>query len=440
MFFLKLLAVPCFIFAFSSCMVFQKTESIPPANTTVVKNPQAAVIKDTIIVDASVQKKDTLKSSVSVAKKIIYTHDNPARIAVLAPLFLDSAFNGYSYRLSKTSIPRLFMPGLEFYDGVMMAIDSLERDNEPIEVWIYDTRKRGQNIHALTDEMKWKKFSLVIASLTNTNEQKVLGEFAFANSIPIVSATYPNDANVSGNPFFILVNSTWKTHAEAVFNYAVKNYRQSNIVFVTKSGFLEERILEYFNELNTQSKNSLQFFTAQLADDFSATDLLDHLKPGVQNVVICGVLSEKFGKDLIETLNDATDFNSVVIGSPTWHGMRGTTGSACKNIQVVLTTPFNYAQNNSRLRNLTSDYKAKYNSSPSEMAYKGFETMYYFTKELTYNQNQFLSNISTNKNVAFTNFNIQPVKSSDSSFVPDYLENKKIYFVKVVNGQIYTVE
>ncbi len=120
--------------------------------------------------------------------------------------------------------------------------------------------------------------------------------------------------------------------------------------------------------------------------------------------------------------------------------MRGTTGSACNNIQVVLTTPFNYALTNNRLRNLTSDYKLKYNSSPSEMVYKGFETMYHFSKELTYNQNQFLSNISTNKYVAFTDFNIQPVKGSDTVFVPDYLENKKIYFVKVINGQISSVE
>ncbi len=305
-------------------MLLQKSEHIPPANTTVVKNPQSEIKIDTVDkvkVDVSKQKKDTLKSSVNSAKKIIYTHDNPARIAVLAPLFLDSAFSGYSYRLSKTSIPRMFMPGLEFYDGVMMAIDSLEKENEPVEVWIYDTRKRGQNMNALTDEMKWKKFSLIIASFTNTNEQKVLGDFAFANSIPVVSATYPNDANISNNPFFILVNSTWKTHTEAVYNYVAKNYHQSNLVFITKNGFLEERILEYFNELNKQSKNPLQFFTAQLADNFSETDLLDHLKPEAQNVVICGVLSEKFGKDVIGTLNDASDFNSVVIGSPTlaWH-------------------------------------------------------------------------------------------------------------------------
>ena len=54
------------------------------------------------------------------------------RIAVFVPLYLDSAFDATnSYRYDK-SFPKFINPGLEFYEGVQLAIDSLNKVNEPL--------------------------------------------------------------------------------------------------------------------------------------------------------------------------------------------------------------------------------------------------------------------------------------------------------------------
>jgi len=55
------------------------------------------------------------------------TMTEPPRIAVLVPLYLDSAFNNDEYQLGKLNIPQYFLPGLEFYNGVMMCVDSLKK-------------------------------------------------------------------------------------------------------------------------------------------------------------------------------------------------------------------------------------------------------------------------------------------------------------------------
>ena len=46
---------------------------------------------------------------------------------ILLPLYLDSLFKtaGYAYN---TAIPRFAMPALEFYNGVQLAIDSLNQE------------------------------------------------------------------------------------------------------------------------------------------------------------------------------------------------------------------------------------------------------------------------------------------------------------------------
>ncbi|MEP6513501.1 MAG: ABC transporter substrate-binding protein [Parafilimonas sp.] len=437
MVFLKYLLLISLITGTSSCFIFSPKKTIPSTTNaridTLKKN--ANVIKP--VIDSSKKiKKDTLRTS------FINSLDStrPVRIAVLAPLYLDSAFYGNTYNLGKSNIPKFFMPGLEFYDGVMMAVDSLNKEKEPAEIWIYDTRKKGQTIQSITAEMQKQKISMVLASVTNPAEQKTLSDFSFNNSVPVISATYPNDASLSGNPFFIMINSTWKTHADAVYKYVQQNYYNKNIFLITKTGTLENKILNRFNELKKTGRFPIAYSVMLLNDDFSEEDILPHLDSTKQNVIICGTLDEDFGRNLIRVLNDAQSYNNTVaIGTPTWNGMAGTSGSACSNIQLIITTPFNYVHGYSRLNTLSANYKAKYYARPSDMAYRGFESMYHFTKLLIYNKSNFINKVSDTSFKIINDFKIEPVRLSSNTFVPDYLENKKIYFIKVVHGDVQSV-
>jgi hypothetical protein len=115
-----------------------------------------------------------LLTTACIITKAADTTQLPVRIAVVLPLNLDSAFKGYEYNLSNTKISQYFLSGLEFYNGVMMAIDSLQKENANVEVWIYDMHKQNQSLQQLTNEMQALNFSLVIASVTTSSEQKTL--------------------------------------------------------------------------------------------------------------------------------------------------------------------------------------------------------------------------------------------------------------------------
>src|SRR6186997_250873 len=68
------------------------------------------------------------------------------KIAVFVPLYLDSAFDAYNtYRYDK-NFPKFINPGLEFYEGVQFAIDSLTKEKVPLEIFVYDTRSVQRNL------------------------------------------------------------------------------------------------------------------------------------------------------------------------------------------------------------------------------------------------------------------------------------------------------
>ncbi len=367
------------------------------------------------------------------------TTQAPVRIAVLMPLYLDSAFAGNTYNLSNTKIPQYFLSGLEFYNGVMMAIDSLQKENTNIEVWIYDTHKQGQTIQQLTAEMQPLNFSMMIAVFSSAAEQKAISDFSAMNSIPVISATYPTDAYLNYNPFFIMLNPTWKTHVNAIYKYLSKNYKNQQIIFCTKSGTLENKIAEEFKLLNTN--HNLNFSNIILNDNFPDEDVLKHLDSTRQNIILCGSLNENFGRALIKALNDNGDtYHTVITGMPTWNGMAGTTGSSSDKIQIIMSTPFEYLQSTDLLNDISNEYKSVYYAKPGDMMFKGYGMMYHFTKLLLKHPDDFINNISDSSYKVFNDYNIEPVRLSNTSFVPDYLENKKIYFIKTMNGQVQSVQ
>jgi hypothetical protein len=363
---------------------------------------------------------------------------SPLRIAIILPLYLDSAFDNYDYKLGNLNIPKYFLPGLEFYNGITMAVDSLQKEGVNLEVWIYDTKKKDQSVDSLVKEMKPLHFSFIIASFSNTTEQKLFSEFSFTNNIPLISATYPNDAYLRGNPFFVMINSTLKTHVESIYRFVQHKYPVAKYIFITRNGSLEERIRKMFSDYRNKTY-PLNYTTAQFTDNLTYDQILRLLDNTKVNIIICGTVNEIFGANLLRILNESATFPLTVVGMPTWDGLKELSAIENENLDIVYSTPYNYPKEDKTIEALTEEYKTKFNGQPSEMFFKGYETMYHFSKLLEKYQDQFLNNLTDTSFKISNNFIFQPVKQDSTAFVPDYLENKKIYFIHTAMGKIISV-
>jgi hypothetical protein len=357
----------------------------------------------------------------------------PLRIGVLAPLYIDSAFDGYTYKLGTTNIPKYILPGLEFYNGVMLAVEHLQKENVNVEVWVYDTKKSNADPIALQKTMDLTNFNLLIGSFNNVNEQKFFADFAAQKNIPLVSATYPNDALLKSNPFFIMLNPTIQTHINGIYNYLTRMYPvNSNILFVTRKGQFEDRLRKQFNTLNASKK--INYKVIEMKDD-GTTDIDLYLDSTTQNVIVAGSLNETFATNLVTALNDASAYKSVVVGMPNWDGIKGIDKSSNNNVEIIYSTPFNFSSTHTMFSTLYENYKTKYFSRPSDMVFKAYETMYRFAKLLDRHKNNLLNNLSDPSFNVWNSFTVEPVKVDNTSLAPDYLENKKLYFIRKQNGK-----
>ena len=197
----------------------------------------------------------------------------PIKVAVFAPIYIDSAFDYGDYKLGNKNLPKYMLPGLDFYNGVMMAVDSLKTEGKDVEVLFYDS-KGSESIYTIIRKPEFENISMIIASFNNRNDVKPLADIALHRNIPLISSTYPNDGGVTDNPFFVLLNTSLTTHIQEIYKYVQRNHPTANIVYVKRSGALEDMMFSMFSHANKLTASlSLKFKTINLYDDFLPKDL-----------------------------------------------------------------------------------------------------------------------------------------------------------------------
>ncbi|OYU55548.1 MAG: hypothetical protein CFE25_11565 [Chitinophagaceae bacterium BSSC1] len=369
-----------------------------------------------------------------------HAQEAPIKIAVFAPIYLDSAFNGTAFKLGNTSLPKYLLPGLEFYNGVMMAIDSLNAEGVNAEVLIYDSKQSESVIQEILSKPELEGVSLIIASFNNRNEIKPLADFALSKKIALISETYPNDGGVTENPYFVLINSTLRTHIDALYKYLQRFHSTDNLIWVKRKGSLEDMIQGFFTELQKKTPSlALRIKTVDMVDSLNQQSLLAGLDSNRNNVLICGSLNEPFGNAIVKTLSDNKDFKGTVIGMPTWDGFKDLAKPEYKNIEIIYSSPYNFPRTDKTSVSINNKYRNKFQARPSDQVYKGFEALYHFTKLLIKHKDAFLNNLSDKSFKVFNDYDIQPIRFKRDTPNPDYLENKKIYILKKLDGQVKPV-
>jgi len=355
------------------------------------------------------------------------------RIAIFAPLYLDSAFDATNtYRYDK-NFPKFINPGLEFYEGVQFAIDSLNKENIPLEVFIFDTRSTKQLVQEQLNGVD--SLALIIGHAT-VQENWVLADEAKIRNIPYINVNLPNNGGITNNPYFVMLNPSLKTHVESVYRYLQKYYATNTITVVRKKGQMEDLIKTYIADF-AQSTVSvpLKLKYVDLPDSFTVKQLL--LDSNRQNVFFAASLDDDFNRRLIRQIVIAgKQYKTTIVGMPTLDNLdREFSKSEFKGPEIIYGHPFYNAKTDKLSTQINNHFSTQMYARPSDMVFRGYEVMWKYSKLLDKYKRDLASNLSDKSNKVFTDFDIQPVLNKQTMSM-EYFENKKLYFIKWQDGVI----
>lgn len=385
-------------------------------------------------VDTVGKSRDTsARRSITAAGPAMPDSASRRQVAIFVPLYLDSAFDAANnYRYDK-NFPKFINPGLEFYEGVQLALDSLEKEDAPLEVHIYDTRSTTQSLAQVLQSPAFQKTELIIGHVVSGELQQLASAAAHYN-VPFINVNFPNDGGISNNPEFVILNSTLRTHCEGIYKFMQRNYATKPILLFRKKGGQEDHLQHYFMDIEkTTASVPLRIRYITLEDNFNVASLIPYLDSNTQTICIAGSLDENFARNFCQSLASLNKtYTSCIIGMPTWDNI-DFTGTQYNGEEIIYSTPFYTNPADNLVRSIQLYFKTKFYSRPSDMVFRGYETTYRFAKLLLQTGKGLSGSIGEKKYKVFNDFDIEPVLNKQTMTL-DYFENKKLYFIRKMDG------
>jgi len=182
-------------------------------------------------------------------------------------------------------------------------------------------------------------------------------------------------------------------------------------------------------------------------NNLDPAQLFPGLDSNAKTVILVGSLDENFGKALCAKLAPISKtYPMKIIGMPTWDAINDLNAPAYTDLEIYYTTPFYINPADSLVISIQQNYKNRFYSRPSDMVYRGYETVLHFGQLLVMQKGRLDGSIGIRKFKIFDDFDIRPVFTNKTNAAPpgqtltlQYLENKKVYFIKKVNGNVVAV-
>jgi ABC-type branched-subunit amino acid transport system substrate-binding protein len=356
------------------------------------------------------------------------------RIGLFIPLYLDSAFDQQNnYRYPTKSFPKFLTPGIELYEGAMLALDSLNQLKAPLELVVVDTRATSKNLSQQLQSPPVKNLDLIITHCT-TAELQEIASVGLQNNTPVVNVNLPNDGGITNNPFLVLLNSTLQTQSLAISNYALTKMPKQSVVVFRKKGVLEDRIRSYWDEAAKTNKAMQKWTYVDLPDSFTVQQLIPKLDTGKTTLCIAGSLDESFGKRLALQLAALSKqrYGATLLGMPTWDALKEFSNPEFRGIDIIYCTPYYNPRTDSLSQQLQRFFLNNLYARPSDMAYRGYEAVWRFANLILKYGPTAASQFTTKQFDLFREVQLQPVLGSQKQV--HYFENKKLYFLKWQDG------
>jgi ABC-type branched-subunit amino acid transport system substrate-binding protein len=353
------------------------------------------------------------------------------RVDVLIPLYLSEMVKD-GKPVYKGKMPEKAVSGVEFYHGVKLAADTLNKLGYNIDVHIHDITDANSTPEKLLAQKVFEQTDLIIGA-TQSQQIPVIADAAKKNTVNFISALSPADGGVENNAYFTLLQPSLQTHCEwIVKNLKNKHHKNEPLLLYRPSG-IDENPYKYINAANNELKklNCTNFPTAQqLKPYFDSTKT---------NTIIVSILDNGYSERILQLLYTSfPGYRFEVYGMPSWKSMPTLKKpEAYPNVAVFITSPFYYDSSLPLSQTLANSYKSIGGTTQlSEMVYRGYETMFWYASMLKKYGTIFNENMDDNKTAPFTKFEIKRQWDSDNNLY--YNENMHIYLYRYQSSS-YTV-
>lgn len=263
-----------------------------------------------------------------------------------------------------------------FYEGVLLAVDSLKNCGYKIDLRVYDTEKNPDRIYPVVQELNNWKPDLIIGPVYGSVSRAVIENLENKN-IPVIYPLSARSENLGQYPNFIQVNTSFPSLANKMSEWIAAQAANANVVYIDLPGNNNEEDKRLFAQKMRQLDN-VQFFEW----DFEGSPLADLkllLLPDRENILILPTIREAEVSKVLPSLGVFADgYQVTVVGFPEWQTFTSVDHEAYFKLNTKIFT-YSYVDNHSQAaHDFATKFRNYFYIEPNNLAFKAYDMGLYF--------------------------------------------------------------
>lgn len=366
------------------------------------------------------------------------------KVALMIPLSLEEAdsLNTEQFLLSSQQffIPFRF---IQFYEGSLIALDSLSKQGMKVEMHVYDVDKNLTKTAKVLQQRELRSMDLIIGPFySNSFNQVAL--YAGNFKIPIVNPLSYREAVRNNYNTVIKVKPGTASQIPMISTFIDTFEKRSKIFLISQTSYIDaDRVIEIHNELISNLEPQIKFSNKKLLElahsvaerdtlhdktttpppfIFENTEIypeilessimdstviinyltrinyatdslypfLENASPLRNNLIILYGTKKSFILDVLNRLNESRDtFDIRLIGLPTWERINNLSNVKMNNLKLSYFSSGYIDYQKETTQDFIHTFRTNYNAEPNTFAYSGFDITYYFLSTLFYLGDEF---------------------------------------------------
>lgn len=289
---------------------------------------------------------------------------------------------------------------IEYYEGFLMAVDSLKEKGVSVDLHTYDTGNNTSSIKTILAKEELKGMDIVFGP-AYPEHIKPLAEFAKQNNVRLVVPFTSKGSEVFNNPAIYQINTPQSYLYSEVYEHFTRKFTNANVVFLDAEDGDKDKA-EFIKGLKDELKSKHTPYTELKGESITPESLKAVMNPELDNIFIpisgTNVALIKLLPQLVVTRRDNPEYRMQLFGYPEWQTYTHDHLASFYELDTYFYSSFYTNNLFPEAVRFSSAYRQWYSKDMANTYPKygmlGFDTAYFFLKGLS----QYGSNMEDNLN------------------------------------------
>jgi len=265
-----------------------------------------------------------------------------------------------------------------YYQGFLLALDSLTHPSKTIRLQVYDTNNDSVRTSRIIQMEDFRQSDLILGPVMQGGNRMV-SAFASQKKILQVSPLMTFSKTRINEPYWVTANPELPNYARIFCNYVRQQSDTAVVIVISDKSPYDAAITPAMKKLTGEFKK-IKFHFLEYTP---ALDIQRFISPAVPVHLLMPSNKEQNCNRVLYQLKDtAEQTHMAVYGFSQWFDFKNVEIDLWQRKNVHFLTPAFIDYSNENVRNFIAMYREKYATEPGEEAFKGYDQAKYFLQLL----------------------------------------------------------